>query len=157
MSVVKQGSSVKVHYVGTYDDGSEFDSSTGGTPLAFKVGAAQVIPGFEAAVVGMALEEKKQVRVEAADAYGEYDEDQVATVERDMLPEDMDLEVGMQLQAETEIGVPLVVTIVGVEDDQVILDGNHPMAGKALNFALHLVEIVDETSSDKLSETNETE
>lgn len=141
MAVVQQGDRVKVHYIGTYDDGSEFDSSSGGTPLEFTVGQAQVIPGFENAVTGMALDAKKQVRIEAADAYGEYDADQVATVERSMLPADMELEVGMQLQAETEIGVPLVVTILAVDGDEVTLDGNHPMAGKALNFALHVVEI----------------
>lgn len=141
MAVVQQGDRVKVHYIGTYDDGSEFDSSTGGTPLEFTVGQSQVIPGFESAVTGMALDDKKQVRIKAVEAYGEYDEDQVATVERSMLPEDMELAVGMQLQAETEIGVPLVVTILAVDEDKITLDGNHPMAGKALNFALHVVEI----------------
>ncbi len=141
MAVVQQGDRVKVHYTGTYDDGSEFDSSAGGTPLEFTVGQAQVIPGFENAVVGMAVEDKKQVRLESADAYGDYDEDQLATVERSMLPEDMQLEVGMQLQSDTEIGVPLMVTIAGIDGDQITLDGNHPMAGKALNFALQVVEI----------------
>lgn len=141
MTVAKTGDQVKVHYVGTYDDGSEFDSSTGAAPLEFTVGGAQVIPGFEKAVEGMKVDDKKTVRIEAVDAYGDYDEEQVATVERGMLPAEMELEVGMQLQAETEIGTPLVVTIVAIEGDQVTLDGNHPMAGKALNFELHLVEI----------------
>ncbi len=141
MAVVQQGDLVKVHYVGTYEDGSEFDSSEGGTPLEFTMGEQQVIPGFEQAILGMAVDDKKQVKIEAVDAYGEYDEDQVATVERAMLPDEMELEVGLQLQAETEIGVPLVVTIIAVDGDEVTLDGNHPMAGKVLNFDLHVVEI----------------
>ena len=144
MAVVQQGNRVKVHYVGTYDDGSEFDSSAGGTPLEFTLGESQVIPGFENAIEGMAVDEKKQVRIKPVDAYGEYDADQVATVDRDMLPEEMELGVGLQLQAETEDGIPLVVTIAAVEGDQITLDGNHPMAGKALNFELHVVEISDQ-------------
>ncbi|OQY16248.1 MAG: peptidylprolyl isomerase [Desulfobacteraceae bacterium 4572_35.1] len=141
MAVVKQGDRVKVHYVGTFDDGNEFDSSTGGSPLEFTMGEQQVIPGFENAIEGMAVEDKKQVRIEAADAYGEYDDEQVAIVERSMLPAEVELEVGMQLEAETEDGVPFVVTIAKIDGDQVTLDGNHPMAGKTLNFSLHLVEI----------------
>lgn len=143
MTIVKQGQHVKVHYVGTYDDGSEFDSSTGGAPLEFTLGQSQVIPGFEKAIEGMRVGEEKQVRIEAVDAYGDYDEDQLATVDRTMLPEGMELEVGLQLKAETEEGIPLVVTIAGVDGDQITLDGNHPMAGKVLNFSLQLVEIVD--------------
>ncbi|OQY25211.1 MAG: peptidylprolyl isomerase [Desulfobacteraceae bacterium 4572_35.2] len=143
MDVVQQGQRVKVHYVGTYEDGTEFDSSTGGTPLEFTLGQSQVIPGFEKAVAGMSVGEKKQVRIEAVDAYGEYDDDQLATVDRSMLPEGMELEAGLQMQAETEEGIPLVVTIAGVDGDQITLDGNHPMAGKVLNFALQLVEIAE--------------
>lgn len=141
MATAAQGDEVKVHYVGTFDDGSEFDSSTGGEPLAFTIGASQVIPGFEKAVEGMEPGDKKQIRIEAADAYGDYDADQLVTVERELLPEDLDLEVGMQLQAETEDGLPLVVTVSAIDGDKITLDGNHPMAGKALNFALELVEI----------------
>jgi FKBP-type peptidyl-prolyl cis-trans isomerase 2 len=141
MSVAQPGQRVKVHYTGTYDDGEQFDSSAGKEPLEFTLGAAQVIPGFDQAVTGMAVDEKKQIRIEAAEAYGDYDDEQVAKVERSMLPADLDLEVGMQLQAQTQEGIPLVVTIVALEEDQVTLDGNHPMAGKALNFSLHLVEI----------------
>ena len=144
MAVVQQGNRVKVHYVGTYDDGSEFDSSAGGTPLEFTLGESQVIPGFENALEGMAVDEKKQVRIEPADAYGEYDNDQLATVDRAMLPDGMELEPGLQLEAETDEGIPLVVTIAAVEGDQITLDGNHPMAGKALNFELHVVEINDQ-------------
>lgn len=144
MAVVQQGNFVKVHYVGTYDDGSEFDSSAGGTPLEFTLGESQVIPGFENALAGMAVDEKKQVRIDPVDAYGEYDEDQLATVDRAMLPEGMELAPGLQLEAETEEGIPLVVTIAAVDGDQITLDGNHPMAGKALNFELHVVEISDQ-------------
>ncbi len=143
MSVAKPGQRVKVHYTGTYDDGEQFDSSQGKDPLEFTLGASQVIPGFEQAVTGMAVDEKKEVRIEAANAYGDYDEEQCAAVDRSMLPADLDVEVGMQLQAQTQEGIPLVVTVSAIDGDQVTLDGNHPMAGKALNFSLHLVEIAD--------------
>jgi len=143
MNVVQPGQRVKVHYVGTYEDGTEFDSSTDAEPLEFTLGESQVIPGFENAIEGMAIGQEKQVRIEAVDAYGEYDDEQLATVDRTMLPEGMVLEVGLQLQAQTEEGIPLVVTIAGVDGDEITLDGNHPMAGKVLNFALKLVEIVE--------------
>lgn len=146
MNVAQPGNRVKVHYTGTFDDGTEFDSSAGNAPLEFTLGESQVIPGFEQAILGMKVEEQKQVRIEPAEAYGEYDEDQLATVERSMLPEELELEVGLQLQAQTEEGIPLVVTIAAIDGDQITLDGNHPMAGKALNFALQLVEICSDAN-----------
>lgn len=140
MTQVKQGTQVKVHYTGTFDDGTEFDSSEGKQPLEFTCGENQVIPGFEEAVEGMNVGEKKDVRVEPAQAYGEYDEQQQVVVERSMLPEDLDLQVGIQLQVETQSGEPVIVQVTDISDDKVTLDANHPLAGKALNFSLEVVE-----------------
>ncbi|MBN2644081.1 MAG: peptidylprolyl isomerase [Desulfuromonadaceae bacterium] len=141
MSQACAGNRVKVHYTGTFDDGSQFDSSAGQDPLEFLLGGGEVIPGFDQAVIGMVVGERKQVRIAPVDAYGEYDVDQLAKVERFQLPEELDLSVGTQLQMETAEGIPLVVTVVAVDEEHVTLDGNHPLAGQALNFELELVEI----------------
>ncbi|HHH38879.1 MAG TPA: peptidylprolyl isomerase, partial [Sedimenticola sp.] len=99
MSQASNGDSVKIHYTGTLDDGSQFDSSAGREPLEFTIGSGQVIPGFEEAVTGMSVGEKKKVRIEPAQAYGERNEEMVQEVPRHVMPEDMELEVGMPLQA----------------------------------------------------------
>jgi peptidylprolyl isomerase len=140
MTQVKQGSQVKVHYTGTFDDGTQFDSSEGKQPLEFTCGEKQVIPGFEEAVEGMKVGEKKTFRVEPGKGYGEYDEQQQVVVERSMLPEDLELEEGIQLQVETQSGEPVIVQVTDIEDEKVTLDANHPLAGKALNFSLEVVE-----------------
>lgn len=141
MTQVKQGTQVKVHYTGKFDDGTEFDTSAGKEPLEFTCGENQVIPGFEAAVEGMRVGEKKEIRVEPQQAYGEYDEQQQVTVERSMLPADLDVEVGTQLQVETESGEPVIVQVTDISDGKVVLDANHPLAGKALNFSLEVVGV----------------
>lgn len=140
MTQVKEGSQVKVHYTGTFDDGTEFDSSEGKQPLEFTCGENQVIPGFEEAVEGMNVGEKKTFRVEPEKGYGEYDEQQQVVVERSMLPEDLELQEGIQLQVETESGDPVIVQVADISDEKVTLDANHPLAGKALNFSLEVVE-----------------
>lgn len=141
MATVKTGDTVSLHYTGTLDDGSEFDSSVGGSPLSFKVGAGQVIPGFDAAVTGMAVGEKKTVTIPADEAYGEHNEDMVQVVPRDQLPDDMPVEEGMQVQAETEDGQLMVLTIVEFDEETVTMDANHPLAGEDLTFALEIVSI----------------
>ena len=140
MTQVKEGTQVKVHYTGTFDDGTEFDSSDGKDPLEFTCGESQVIPGFEEAVEGMDVGEKKTFRVEPEKAYGEYDEQQQVVVERSMLPEDLELKEGIQLQVETQSGEPVIVQVTDIAEDKVTLDANHPLAGKALNFSLEVVE-----------------
>lgn len=140
MAQVKQGTQVKVHYTGTFDDGTEFDSSAGKQPLEFTCGENQVIPGFEEAVKGMNVGEKKKFRVEPQQAYGEYDAQQQIVVEHSMLPADLEPEVGMQLQIEMESGAPILVQVTDVNAEQVTLDANHPLAGKALNFSLEVIE-----------------
>jgi peptidylprolyl isomerase len=124
MSQAKSGDTVKIHYTGTLDDGTEFDSSAGREPLEFEVGGGQVIPGFDNAVEGMAVGDKKSVKIEAGDAYGERHEQLVQQVPRSALPDDLTPEEGMALQSQAP-------------DGQV----NHPLAGKALSFDIELVSI----------------
>ncbi|MDA1070229.1 MAG: peptidylprolyl isomerase [Proteobacteria bacterium] len=141
MTTAKQGDTVRIHYTGTLDDGKTFDSSEGNEPLEFKLGARQVIAGFENAVEGMAPGEEKTVSIEPAEAYGERDENLVQTVERDRFPADAQIDIGTQFQASTQNG-PVVVTVVEMNDDDVTIDANHMLAGQRLTFALRLVEVV---------------
>lgn len=141
MSQAKSGDSVKIHYTGTLDDGTQFDSSAGREPLAFTLGSGQVIPGFDKAVDGMTVGDKKSVNITPEDAYGPHQAQMVQEVPRSALPDDLEPAEGMGLQAQGPDGqvVNLVVTSVG--EDSVTVDGNHPLAGKALNFDIELVSI----------------
>lgn len=141
MSTVKQGDTVSVHYKGTLDDGTVFDSSEGRDPLSFTVGEGQVVPGFEHAVLGMAQGEEKQARLEMQDAYGERREDLVLDVPREQLPEGLDVDVGTPLQLQQPDGTPVPVTVAKLTDETVTLDANHPLAGEALTFNLTVVSI----------------
>ena len=141
MSQAKSGDTVKIHYTGTLDDGTQFDSSAGRDPLEFTVGSGQVIPGFDQAVEGMAVGDKKDVHIEAEDAYGPRHDQMIQEVPRSALPDDMEPEVGMGLQARRPDGAMLDLTVTAVGEESITVDGNHPLAGKALNFALELVEI----------------
>ena len=138
---VKNGDTVEVHYVGTFDDGKVFDSSRkSDKTLSFKVGDQQVIPGFEKAVIGMKVGQLKNVRIPAADAYGEHQQKLVREEQRDTLPKDFPVEVGAQLMASKD-GQHFIVTVVDVKEKTVTLDANHPMAGKDLNFEIQVVGI----------------
>lgn len=140
MSQAAIGDTVKVHYTGTFDDGTQFDSSVGGEPLEVTLGGGGVIPGFEQALEGMSVGEKKSVRIPPDQAYGEYEPEMVREVEREMIPAEIELEVGLELQAQGPDGVHLLV-VTDLTDETVTLDGNHPLAGKALNFELDVQEI----------------
>ncbi|MBA2249292.1 MAG: peptidylprolyl isomerase [Chitinophagaceae bacterium] len=141
MREVKQGDVVKVHYTGKLTDGEQFDSSTGREPLEFTVGAGQMIKGFDAAMPGMKVGDKKTINIMPADAYGEKNEEAIIEFPKKNVPEDMKLEPGMQLQLRNESGQPFPVTIVEIKDDVIILDANHSLAGKELVFDIELVEI----------------
>ena len=141
MSKAKNNDSVKVHYTGTLEDGTLFDSSLEGEPLEFKVGAGEMIKGFDAAVVDMAVGDKKKFKIPADDAYGQHREEMVFQIERSQLPEGMEPEIGQHLQTEAEGGHPVVLEIIAVEEANVTLDGNHPLAGKDLNFDIELISI----------------
>jgi peptidylprolyl isomerase len=141
MAIVKNGDTVKVHYTGKFDNGEVFDSSEGSEPLSFTVGAGQVIPGFDQALVGMETGETKDIVVPPEQAYGERIEELVQTINREQFQlGDVQPEVGMGIEMQTPQGnIPLVIT--GLNDTSVTLDANHPLAGESLHFALTLVEI----------------
>lgn len=139
---IKKGDQVALHYQGTFDDGIVFDSSeSSGRPLIFKVGAGQVIPGFEKAVLGMKKGEEKTFRVTPAEAYGEHNPDLLKEVPRGTLPKEADIKVGMMLGMKLSTGATLPVKVVKVTTDKVTMDVNHPLAGKALNFKIRIVEV----------------
>ncbi len=141
MTQAKSGDRVKVHYTGTLDDGTQFDSSTGGEPMEVTLGNGEVIPGFEQGIEGMEVGDTKKIHIPCADAYGERHQELVHEVPRDQLPQEVDLEVGMQFQVDAG-GAPMILTVTGVSADSATLDGNHPMAGNNLNFELELVEVL---------------
>ncbi len=141
MSQAKAGDTVKIHYTGTLDDGTQFDSSAGRDPLEFELGGGQVIAGFDKAVEGMTVGDSKTVRIEADDAYGPRHEQLVQEVPRSALPDDLTPEQGMALQASGPQGQVMQVTVVAVNEDTLTVDANHPLAGQPLNFSLELVSI----------------
>ncbi|MBU2537253.1 MAG: peptidylprolyl isomerase [Proteobacteria bacterium] len=141
MSQAKKGDSVKIHYTGTLEDGTVFDSSAGRDPLVFTIGGGQVIVGFDEAVQGMAIGDKKKVTIPSHKAYGEKNEELVIQVPRDQVPPDLNPEVDQKLQMGGPNGELIVVTVVDITDEIVVLDANPPLAGKDLIFDLELVEI----------------
>lgn len=136
------GNKVKVHYTGTFDDGEVFDTSKEAEPLEFEIGAGQVIPGFDQAVSGMEVGEVKKVRIPEADAYGAYNPEMVFTTDHSQFDENVTPQVGQQFQAETPDGQPLFLVVKEVSEEGIVMDANHPMAGKDLNFELELVGIL---------------
>lgn len=139
-----KGKKVKVHYVGTLDDGSKFDSSVDrGEPIEFTCGAGQMIPGFDAAVETMTLDETKKVHIPAAEAYGERNEELVQQVPLDQIPNSDQIPVGETIYLSGPGGQPIPVFVVEKNDEFVIFDMNHQLADKDLNFEITLVEVVD--------------
>lgn len=141
MAQAKTGDKVKVHYVGSLEDGTVFDSSREGEPMEFTVGERMLIPGFEDAVIGMGIGNSKTVSIHQEDAYGSYIEELVTVVERSQIPSSLEPKVGMMLQANSDDGMVVPFTVKEVTEDSVILDGNHPLAGKGLTFKIELLEI----------------
>ncbi|ACV23174.1 FKBP-type peptidyl-prolyl cis-trans isomerase [Slackia heliotrinireducens] len=139
-----QGKTIKVHYRGTLDDGSQFDSSYDrGEPLEFVAGIGQMIPGFDAAVLDMQVGEKKTVHIPAKDAYGETDPAAVYTVPASVIPGAEDLIVGQAVCLNDSLGRTFPALVVSVDSENVVFDTNHELAGKDLNFDIELVEVVD--------------
>ena len=141
MAQAKNGDAVKINYTGKLDDGTVFDSSEGRAPLDFTLGGGQVIPGFEEAVLGMAIGESKSVNIPADKAYGQRNEEMVIEAPRDQVPAEIKPEIGQTLQMGGPNGEVVMVVITELTDTHIKLDANPPLAGKDLNFDLELVAI----------------
>ena len=141
MSIAKNGDNVTVHYTGKLTTGEQFDSSNGRDPLGFTIGAGQMIKGFDAAMPGMAIGDKKTVTIVAAEAYGETNPEAIIQFPKINVPADMVLEPGMPLTLTDQNGHPVQVVVVEVQEDIIVLDANHELAGKDLVFDIELVSI----------------
>ncbi|MGI8951599.1 MAG: FKBP-type peptidyl-prolyl cis-trans isomerase [Chitinophagaceae bacterium] len=142
MQQVKKGDKVKVNYIGKLTDGTIFDSSESRSPLEFEVGSGMVIAGFDNAVLGMTVGEKKTIEIPVEEAYGPSQEEMFMEFPINQFPQDMKPEVGMNLNMSNEQGQTFPVVISEVKDDFVILDANHPLADEDLIFDIELIEIV---------------
>jgi FKBP-type peptidyl-prolyl cis-trans isomerase 2 len=138
---VKEGSKVKVDYTGSFEDGTVFDSSEKhGQPLEFTIGAKQVVPGFEAAIVGMAKDEEKEITLQPKDAYGDVNPEMMRAVPKEQLPKDQEVKPGMMLAIGLPDGKQIPAKIAAVNDKEVTIDLNHPLAGKVLKFKVKVVD-----------------
>ena len=142
MVQAKSGDTVKVHYTGTLNNGQVFDSSKERDPLEFTLGTGMVIPGFDAAVSGLEVGESITTTIPVDQAYGPYQKEMVAEIEKQNIPADFELAVGQRLQMQVPGGDAMAVTITDIQGEMVTLDGNHPLAGQDLTFELELVAIV---------------
>lgn len=141
MSKAKDGDTVKVHYTGKLENGEVFDTSQEREPLEFQLGEGQLIPGFEKAVIGMNPGDSTKVDIPSEEAYGEVREDLVINVPKDQLPDEVEPKIGMQLQVNQQNGQPIPVRITEIKDEELVLDANHPLAGKNLTFEIELLEV----------------
>jgi len=141
MTEVKAGDTVAIHYTGTLNDGTTFDSSREREPLTFEVGSGQIIPGLDRALPGMAEGDTKSVSIAPEDAYGTVNPEARQAVPRAEIPDHIPLDPGTQLQVQTAQGQAMPVIVAEVTEDTVILDANHPLAGETLNFEIELVKI----------------
>ncbi|MEP3055364.1 MULTISPECIES: peptidylprolyl isomerase [Ascidiaceihabitans] len=141
MAAIKDGDTVRIHYTGTLLDGSVFDSSEGRDPLEFAVGSGQIIPGLDEALPGMDIGDTKKVQIPVEKAYGPINPEMQQAVPREGIPDDIPLELGLQLHMQTPNGQPMPVTVVAMDEATVTLDANHPLAGKDLTFDIEIVSV----------------
>ena len=142
MSQAALGATVKVHYTGTLDDGSEFDSSRSGDPLTVTIGKGELIPGFEDALLGMTEGDSKSVTIASEDAYGPHRAELIQDVGRAQIPPEIALEVGGAVLVRGPDDQPMRLMVREMTEETVTLDANHPLAGENLTFDLELVEIL---------------
>ena len=142
MSTVKENDTVKVHYTGKLSNGQVFDSSIEREPLQGELGKGQLIPGFEKGLIDMAVNEKKTITIDKQDAYGEVNESLFQMVKKEQLPPDLKPEVGMGLVGSSADGRQQQFRIAKIEDENIIVDANHPLAGQDLTFDLEVIEIL---------------
>lgn len=138
--VVTEGKTVKVDYT-LEVDGEVIDSSKGRGPLEFKTGSGQMIPGFEKGVMGMKVGEKKAFKVNPEEGYGPENPEAIQTIPKNQLPPEVNPEAGMTLYAQSPDGRQVPVKVMEIKDDVVVMNFNHPLAGKTLDFDVEVVEI----------------
>ena len=142
MAIVKEGDTIRIHFVGKLEDGMVFDSSEGGASLEIKVGGGEFLAGLEKGVLGMNIGEKKTIMIRAEEGYGLHHEERVFEYDRSKLPEGFDPSIGQQVQMYRADGKPVMVTISGITATTLKMDCNHPLAGKNLIFDITLEEIL---------------
>ena len=145
---IKENSAVSFHYTLTDDEGQQLDSSAGKEPLAYLHGAGNIIPGLEKAMTGKSVGDSMTVAVNAAEGYGEVQSELIQEVPREAFQGVDSIEIGMQFEAQTGQGGSVPVTVTEVSDEVVTVDGNHPLAGKNLNFDVTIEEIRDATEEE---------
>jgi len=143
MNQVKENNTVKVHYTGKLSDGQIFGSSKGKEPLAFTLGKGQIIPGLEKGLIDMKVNEKKTITIDKEEAYGSVNDDLIQEIKKSELPQDLKPEVGMGLVSKSPDGQESNLNVVEVKADSIVIDGNHPLAGKDLIFDIEVVAIED--------------
>ena len=144
MEKVEIGKYVSVHYTGTLSDGEIFDSSQGRAPLTVKIGAGQLIAGFEAALMGMSVGENKTFTLDPDQAYGVRDENLTKSFERNRIPDDVKPEVGQTIALQNSQGGRVPARVTAIDDHTITVDLNHPMAGKALTFTIEVMTVSDQ-------------
>jgi FKBP-type peptidyl-prolyl cis-trans isomerase SlyD len=137
---IANNTAVTIHYTLTNDAGEELDSTDGGEPLVYLHGRGNIIAGLEKALHDKNVGDKFNVRIEASDAYGEFSEDMIQVVSREMFDGVDNLDIGMQFHTAVNSGSG-IITVMKVDGDDITIDGNHPMAGLALNFAVEIVGV----------------
>lgn len=141
MKKAQKGDKVKVHFTGKLEDGTEFASSRQDAPVEFTIGEGALIPGFEEGTIGMAEGDRKTIQLEPTEAFGEKRPELVSKVPKNAIPDHIELSVGLQLQMNSQAGDPIQVTVTDVNEEEVTIDANPPLAGKPLTFDIELVEL----------------
>ena len=141
MTQAKNGDTIKVNYTGRLDNGEVFDTTEDRQPFEFVLGQRRVISGFENALVGMSPGEKKTVKLPPDEAYGPRREEMVVKIDRNRIATDAEVEVGQALQLKASDGTPVAAKVTQVNDTDVVVDANHPLAGHALTFEISLLEV----------------
>jgi peptidylprolyl isomerase len=142
VAIAAKGDTVTVHYTGRIKDGTVFDTSRErGEPLEFTLGQGEMIQGFENAVLGMALDERRTVEIQPQEAYGPYREEMTAVIDRAELPPDLEPKLGQRLEVQHDSGSRMLVTVAEVTEKTIRLDANHPLAGQTLTFEIELISI----------------
>jgi peptidylprolyl isomerase len=153
LEIVENGKFVSVEYTGTLENGEVFDTSVGRQPLEIHMGAGEMIPGFEAQLMGMAINGKKEFTLTPEEAYGQVNEALMQFVPRSEAPPDMDVKIGMVVGFITPDGHRVPARVVEIDDTQFKMDLNHPLAGKSLTFAIEVVGISDTPTQESCGDS----